>query len=226
MSRSLKLVIFDCDGTLVDSQHRIAAAMAEAYRAHGRPVPDRAHLLSTVGLSLSDAFSVLAQGDPTFPVRSFVDRYRAAFWAQRQSGLDLEPLFPGARETVELLSARPDVILGIATGKSQRGARAVLRHHHLLDRFASIQTADDAPSKPHPGMVLEAMRATGTSPEATIVVGDTVYDIAMAEAALVASLGVGWGYHPTAMLREAGALMVLDDFAALIPALEGIWGCG
>jgi phosphoglycolate phosphatase len=118
---------------------------------------------------------------------------------------------------------RADILLGIATGKSQRGVRAVLGHHDLLARFHTIKTADDAPSKPHPGMVQAAMKEAGVGPEHTIVIGDTSYDIAMAHAAGARAIGVSWGYHPAGDLHAEGADLVIDDYAALVPALESIW---
>ncbi len=133
----------------------------------------------------------------------------------RAPGSPVEPLYPGAADAIAELARRDDILLGIATGKSQRGVRLVLGHHGLLDRFITIQTADDAPSKPDPGMVLAAMRDAGAAPENTIVVGDTVYDMAMARAAGAAGIGVTWGYHPGAALAEAGALAVIDRFANL-----------
>lgn len=220
---ALKLIVFDCDGTLVDSQHMIVAAMGEAYQAHGLAAPARARLLSIVGLSLDEAFGVLGEDDPDFPVASMVERYREAFFALRAAEMHLEPLFPGAREAVEMLSGAPDTALGIATGKSQRGVRAVLSRHGLLDRFRVIKTADDAPSKPHPGMVVDAMRETGVTAADTVVIGDTAYDVAMAAAAGAASIGVSWGYHPVERLRQAGASAVIGDFSALQPALDAIW---
>lgn len=219
----MKLVIFDCDGTLVDSQHMIVAAMHEAYRAHQLPVPERTRLLSIVGLSLHQAFEHLGEGEADFPVTSMVAQYKAAFFALRAAGHHLEPLFPGAREAVEALSARGDVLLGIATGKSRRGVDAVLSRHDLLGRFHTIKTADDAPSKPHPGMVLEAAREAGVAPAHAIVVGDTVFDMTMAQAAGAGAIGVAWGYHPPASLRGAGALAVIEEFSALMPTLERAW---
>lgn len=219
----LKLVIFDCDGTLVDSQHMICAAMARAYAAHDLPCPSRARILSIVGLSLTEAFARLgAEGAPV-PLHALVESYKAAFQSLRQSPDHLEPLFPGARAALNKLSARDDILLGIATGKSQRGVRAVLGHHDLLERFHTIKTADDAPSKPHPGMVQAAMRDAGVGPKDTVVIGDTVYDIGMAHAAGAQAIGVSWGYHAATDLRTEGAAIVIDEFAALLPALKGVW---
>lgn len=223
MDNSLKLLVFDCDGTLVDSQHMIVAAMHSAYARHGIEAPARERLLSIVGLSLPNAFARLGEGDSAFPVASFVAAYREAFFALRQQELHLEPLFPGAREALDALAARGDVVLGIATGKSRRGVDAVLRRHGLLDRFLTIQTADDAPSKPDPGMVLAAMRETGAAPADTVVVGDTAYDVAMARAAGAGAIGVAWGYHRPDALVAAGAPVVIADFAELMPALARFW---
>jgi phosphoglycolate phosphatase len=216
-------VIFDCDGTLVDSQHMIVAAMTRAYDWHGIAVPPRETVLSVVGLSLPEAFETLGQGDPDFPVATMVERYKAAFHVMRDGEKHLEPLYPGAADAILSLSKRDDVLLGIATGKSQRGVRAVLGLHGLIDHFTTIKTAEDAPSKPNPGMVLEAMREAGVAAEDTVVVGDTVYDVAMARAAGATAIGVTWGYHPGSALADAGAFTVIEQFPALTPTLKRIW---
>lgn len=224
--KSLKLIVFDCDGTLVDSQHMICAAMQQAYEAHGLPVPPRDELLSIVGLSLPDAFRRLAGNDAradAYPLDGLVAQYKAAFAALRLSPAHLEPLYPGARDALDVLARRTDMLLAIATGKSQRGVRAVLGHHGLAERFATIQTADDAPSKPHPGMVLAAMRETGVAPHDTVVVGDTVFDVEMARAAGARAIGVGWGYHPAHALAAAGADAMIADFSELVGALDRLW---
>ena len=219
----MKLVIFDCDGTLVDSQHMIVAAMTKAYGAQGLPLPAREVLLSVVGLSLVEAFTKLGEGRDQFPAESLAGHYRDAFHAMRGPGAPVEPLYPGAAEAIADLAQRGDVVLGVATGKSQRGVRLVLGHHGLLEHFITIKTADDAPSKPHPEMVLAAMQDVGAAPENTIVVGDTVYDMEMARAAGASGIGVTWGYHPRAALEGAGAVAVIDRFATLVPTLDSIW---
>jgi phosphoglycolate phosphatase len=124
---------------------------------------------------------------------------------------------------VEQLAARDDVILGIATGKSQRGARAVLARHDLTGHFAIIKTADDAPSKPHPGMVQGAIGEAGVEPADTLMIGDSIYDMEMARAAGAYAIGVTWGYHTADALIAAGAQQVIEDFVELVPSLERLW---
>jgi len=223
MAKSLKLVIFDCDGTLVDSQHMVLSAMTKAYGAHDVPLPERETLLSVIGLSLMEAFTVLGKGNEGFPVAGLAEQYRLAFHALRNGGGEIEPLYPGAADAIRTLAQREDVVLGIATGKSQRGVRLVLGHHDLLEYFITIKTADDAPSNPDPVMVVHAMRGAGVDAANTIMVGDTVYDIAMARGAGASAVGVTWGYHRAAALTAAGAFAVIDEFPILVPTLEKMW---
>ena len=218
----MKLVLFDVDGTLIDSQRMICAAMHQAYRDHGLVCPPAAEVRAIIGLSLDDAFQKLSGGSD-HPLDSLATRYKQAFFTLREAGHDLPALYPGASEAIAGLAARPDVTLGLATGKSRRGAAAMIEQHGFHGVFTTIQTADTAPSKPDPGMVLEAMRETGISPENTVIVGDTVFDMQMAKSAGASALGVSWGYHPAADLHGAGALSVIDDFAALDPALAALW---
>ncbi len=211
----MKLVIFDCDGTLVDSQHMICAAMQRAYDAHGIICPPRERVLSIVGLSLREAFEVLGHEHADFPFDGMIEQYKRAFFDLRHSVEHQEPLYTGARDTILSLANRSDCLLGVATGKSQRGVRAILTHHDLLSHFATIKTADDAPSKPHPGMILEAMREVGAEPSDTLMIGDTTYDMAMARAAGVRGIGVAWGYHSADQLLSSGATELARSFADL-----------
>ena len=146
------------------------------------------------------------------------DHYRRAFLEMRIQPDHHEPLFPGARDALAALDAI-GVNLGIATGKGRRGLIATLDSHNLVNHFVTLQTADDGPGKPHPGMLRRAMQETGSEPERTVLIGDTVFDMEMARSAGVRALGVSWGYHPTDELQAAGAARIIDSFAQLIPAL-------
>ena len=219
------LIIFDCDGTLVDSQHVIVAAMEHAFLEAGQAAPAREAVLSIVGLSLPEAISrvkeihAIPQDDAL--LNRLLEGYKGAFNMLRQDPAHEEPMFPGARDGVLALAARDDVVLGIATGKSRRGVDRLIRVRGLEGCFATIQTADDAPSKPHPGMIEQAMNETGSAPEATLMIGDTTFDIEMAVNAGVTAIGVEWGYHPAEALHEAGADLVAEDFKTLLAAIDG-----
>jgi len=216
----LKLIVFDCDGTLVDSQHMICAAMQRAYDAQGIVCPPRETVLSIVGLSLREVFETLGREHKHFPIEGMIESYKEAFFELRHSPAHQEPLYPGARDAIVTLAGREDCSLGIATGKSQRGVRAILTHHDLLSHFSTIMTADDAPSKPDPGMLVNAMRETGAAPHDTVMIGDTSYDMEMARAAGVAAIGVNWGYHASDLLRASGAECVIESYAELDAVLE------
>lgn len=209
----MRLIVFDVDGTLVDSQNLIVAAQAEAFAAHGLPPPSRSRALSIVGLSLSEAFTALV--GPAGPVEELAESYRQAFGRLRADPAYHEPLFPGAGELLAELGRRDDVMLGIATGKSRRGVAHLLDRHDWRHLFATIQTADDAPSKPDPTMLHQAMAEVGAAPHETVMIGDTSFDMLMARGARVRALGVSWGYHPVAALREAGAESIVDRFMDL-----------
>lgn len=216
----MKLIIFDCDGTLVDSQHAIVAAMNAAFAAEGLWPPTRAEVLSVVGLSLASACQRLLPRPDRELAERLAHHYKAAFSDLRRRPEHEEPLFPGARQAIEQLSARGDTLLGIATGKSRRGVDALFEREGLGHYFTTVQTADDHPSKPHPSMIMVAMAEAGAPPQRTIMVGDTSFDVEMALSASVAALGVSWGYHPVQELVEAGAHMVIDDYGALLPAID------
>lgn len=220
----MHLVLFDVDGTLVDSQHMIVAAMNRAFESLGRTAPSRAETLSVVGLSLAEAMTRLvgADGGPR-AIDALAHAYKTAYFDLRRSGDDQEPLYPGARAALDALAARDDVLLGLATGKSHRGIRAILDLHDLHGRFATVQCADDHPSKPHPAMVLAALAETGVAPGRAVMLGDTVYDVEMGRSAGIVAIGVAWGYHPSRDLANAGATAVLADFADLTPALDRLF---
>lgn len=215
----LRLAVFDCDGTLVDSQANICRAMEAAYAGAGLPPPPRVAIRGIVGLSLVEAVAVLAPDAPPALHEQLAEDYKAAFRAMRAAGeLEVEPLYDGLVAALDTLSAA-GWLLGVATGKSDRGLAHVLAHHGLAGRFVTLQTADRHPSKPHPSMLHEAMAQAGTDPHMTAMIGDTSYDMEMARAAGVRAVGVTWGYHDAAQLWAAGADAVIHDYADVPGAL-------
>lgn len=220
-STPLRLVIFDVDGTLVDSQDHIHRAMQTAFASCELPCPPRAEVLSIVGLSLPEAFAVLAPAHPDRHV-ALVEGYKGSFRGLRGDE-GHAPLYPGAAEVLDALAGRADLLLGVATGKSRRGLRMMIEAFGFEGMFFTLQCADDHPSKPHPAMIEAALAETGCRPEDAVMIGDTSYDIEMARAAGVPAIGVSWGYHRPEALVAAGASMVLSDFAELPAALSTLW---
>ncbi len=215
------LIVFDCDGTLADSQHVITEAMRFAFQSAGLVAPDRSSVLRIVGLSLNEAVAALAPDQCEMKRDDVVRVFRERSAALRLNPAMREPMFQGAASLLRALAEREDVVLGLATGKSRRGVARIIEQNNLHGLFATIQTADDAPSKPHPAMLAQAMKETGASPETTVMIGDTSYDMLMAASANAASIGVTWGYHTKAELRRAGAKMIVHNFAELGHALNG-----
>ncbi|HEX6103589.1 MAG TPA: HAD-IA family hydrolase [Alphaproteobacteria bacterium] len=203
----LSLVVFDCDGTLVDSQHAIVACMREAFSVHGCAAPEEAAIRQVIGLSLDEAVARLAAAGA--PAEKVVEAYRQAFFAMRSRPDYNEPLFPGVAAALEALDAA-GVLLGVATGKARRGLLATLERHGLSGRFVTLQTADFNPGKPHPAMLLRAMAETGADPDRTVLVGDTSYDMEMARRAGARAVGVAWGYHDRRELEAAGADRIVE----------------
>jgi phosphoglycolate phosphatase len=213
-----RLAIFDCDGTLVDSQHNIIMAMNDAFDHAQLGPPGRAATLGVVGLSLIEAMQVLLpDADPKFHA-AMAENYKQAFWRLRGNGLVDEPLYDGIADAIDALEA-DGWLLGVATGKSDRGLAICLDHHGLTHRFVALQTADRHPSKPHPSMIETAMVEAGASPETTVMIGDTSFDMMMARTARVRALGVSWGYHPAEDLHAAGAHAVADHPRELMELL-------
>jgi phosphoglycolate phosphatase len=157
-----------------------------------------------VGLSLFEAMQAMLPDAEANMHMILAEDYKLAFQRLRGNGLVHEPLYEGVAELMDALE-RDGWLLGVATGKSDRGLKLCLDHHGLHARFVTLQTADRHPSKPHPSMIEQAMADAGAAPDTTIMIGDTSFDMAMARAAGVTALGVAWGYHQPQELLEAGA---------------------
>jgi phosphoglycolate phosphatase len=216
---TLRLAIFDCDGTLVDSQANICMAMEHAFEEAGMAPPSRHATRRIVGLSLVEAMRQLLPDEDDVLHREMAERYKAAFFKLRGNGLVDEPLYDGMAGVLSQLDEN-GWLLGVATGKSDRGLERCLDHHGITGLFVTLQTADRHPSKPHPSMVWQALADAGAEAANAVIIGDTVYDIHMGQAAGCRTIGVGWGYHPLDELREAGADHLVETMEELMIALE------
>lgn len=216
----IRLAIFDCDGTLVDSQHNICTAVEESFALNGIVAPPRNMIRRIVGLSLVEAMRMLLPDADDALHQRIAQDYKDAFFRLRSSGaMAEEPLYDGIAELLAGLSAQ-GWLLGVATGKSDRGLAHILAHHGIAHHFVTLQTADRHPSKPHPSMIETAMRDAGAEVTQTAMIGDTSFDMAMARAAGARAVGVAWGYHPPEELVAAGADVVVERVGALAAALE------
>ncbi|WP_323785938.1 HAD-IA family hydrolase [Thalassovita sp.] len=224
MNDALRLILFDVDGTLVDSQGDIVASMTSAFASEGMAPPARAAILGIVGLSLDVAMPKLAPGLEQAAYARLVDAYKASYMALRaaQGAQKNSPLYPHIRAVLDQLSTIDHYLLGVATGKSRRGLDALLAGHGMEHLFLTQQVADHHPSKPHPAMIMSALSETSIAAENAVMIGDTSFDMDMARAAGVGALGVGWGYHRAEVLAGL-ADDVIHDARDLPGAIERMW---
>ncbi len=216
------LIVFDCDGTLVDSQHAIVEAMSIAFRNHDIVPPTAQATRRTVGLPIGEAISRLLPDGEEGRLDDVVAHYKEAAYILRQQPEHEEPLYPGVTEVLESLLAK-GFQLGVATGKSRRGLQATLERHALSDHFVTLKTADDGPGKPNPDILQDAMSETGAAPETTVVIGDTTFDILMAVRARARAIGVAWGYHTPEELTATGAVHIAQSFTDLPSVIADLW---
>ena len=217
----IRLAVFDCDGTMVDSERSIADCMAEAFKAHGMAVPSAADVRRMVGLPLLEAVARLAPDAGGGVHERLRDGYKDAFTALRQADAVHEPLYEGVEESLAVFE-QAGYLLGVATGKAHKGLVNTLATHGLENRFVTLQTADKAQGKPHPEMLMNAMAETGAATADTVMVGDTSYDMEMARNAGTLAVGVAWGYHERRDLLVAGAHVVVESYADLFSTVEDL----
>ena len=214
MSDGIQLAVFDCDGTIVDSQNSIVAAMHAAFEQYSLDPPSAESVRRIIGLPLIEAIALLfpkGQAEVHLKLR---EGYREAYSSARERGRIHEPLFPGLGDAIDMLESA-GWILGVATGKSHAGLVNTLQSHSLLERFFTLQTSDKAAGKPSPDMLFKAMAETGADPRNTVMVGDTSFDMEMARNAGTLAIGVAWGYHNVDDLIAAGATAIVHSYAEL-----------
>ncbi|MDF2373768.1 MAG: HAD-IA family hydrolase [Rhizobiaceae bacterium] len=201
----MKLVLFDCDGTLIDSAAVIHACMELAFLESGHAAPDISRTKSIIGLTLDIAIAQMLERQVDDHIHHLVGRYKHHSLKMRSGSEAHEPFYDGIWDVLDVLRKEDEILLGVVTGKSRRGLDNLLAKHALEPSFITTRTADECPSKPNPAMVLECCCETGVDPAATIVIGDAIYDMQMARSAGATAIGVNWGYSNEQALRNAGA---------------------
>ena len=212
----MKLALFDCDGTLVDSGRLIHEVMARTFEHHGYERPHYDATKSIIGLTLDTAIARIMGVEVDDHIRAMMQHYKDIYGPVRQEPGFQEPLYHGVAEMIAALAARDDVLIGAVTGKSRKGLDLIRASHGFESVFFVSRTADDCPSKPHPAMVLECCADAGIDPADTIVIGDSVYDMMMAKSAGARALGVSWGYGEADALAAAGADAVVHEVAHIL----------
>ena len=210
--QDVQLILFDCDGTLTDSHGAIAKAMQKAFTDHDFTEPDYQDVLGIIGLSLIAAVERLAPAEMDTQTKQRIGESYASNYRATETSL---ALYPHVIETLETLSSR-GYLMGVVTGKSRGGLVRVLDQFDLHRFFPVWKTADCCHSKPHPAMVLECIDEMGMDAARTVVIGDSRFDIQMANAAGIASLGVSFGVEPADVLLGEGAITVIDEFKDIL----------
>jgi len=204
-----RLLVFDWDGTIIDSAATIAECIREASRSLGLEVPERERARHVIGLGLHDAMRIVVPELPAQRYPEFVASYREHFLARKDS----MRLFDGMRELLDGLSRKH--LLALATGKSRRGLDRDLELHNLGPYFAASRCADETHPKPHPAMLTEIMEEVAVQKNSSLMIGDTSHDLEMARAAGVDALAVTYGAHPEEGLRACEPLGCFSSVTGL-----------
>lgn len=207
-----ELVVFDWDGTIIDSAQKIANCLQASARDVGLPVPDTLAAKNIIGLGLEEAVQILFGSVSELQYKALIDAYRHHFVVADDTE---QRLFVGV-ESGLLKLQEAGVLLAVATGKSRAGLDRVFDEMNLRHHFVTSRCADEARSKPHPQMLYDILDVTAIAPERAVMIGDTTYDMQMASAANVTGLGVSYGVHDTTDLYDCDALHVVNSFQDVI----------
>lgn len=214
------LVIFDWDGTLIDSAGKIVGCMRQAAVDAGVLPVDEAGIRDIIGLGLDEALLRLYPDQPDAVREAIRQHYSTRFVAADQTPCDF---FPGVRAVLDSLR-QSELALAVATGKSRRGLNRVLGNLGMTEFFHGSRCADETASKPDPLMLRELCEEFGVAPKDAILVGDTEYDLEMARHIAMPSVGVSYGVHGPERLQRWQPLAILDEFSGLLPLLAARYG--
>jgi phosphoglycolate phosphatase len=217
MKKRFTLLVFDWDGTLMDSEARIVECVRASAEDLELEIPDDDSIRNIIGLGLSEAVTTLFPGADERLVDNVVERYRYHFLVKNETP---SPLFPGAEGVLRELEQR-GYLLAIATGKGRAGLDRVLEHTGLGDLFHATRCADETFSKPHPEMLLQIMDELGAAGEETVMVGDTEWDMQMARNAGAERVAVSYGAHAVERLLRHQPLTCLDSIGEISDWLLG-----
>jgi phosphoglycolate phosphatase len=208
--KQFDLIVFDWDGTLMDSTATIVRSIQSAARDLGLPVPRDEQASHVIGLGLQEAMQAVLPDLDAVMYPKMVERYRYHYLAKDPELV----LFAGVRAMLEELS-QAGYFLAVATGKSRVGLNRALNAAGLLSMFDATRCADETFSKPHPAMLQELTRELGQDIKRTVMVGDTTHDLLMASNAGAAAIAVEYGAHPISQLRTCAAVYSADSVAKL-----------
>jgi len=211
MTQTTQLIVFDWDGTLMDSEARIVDCMRASIEDLSLPSRSRQQMTEIIGLGLAEALAILYPKGTAAEHQALTERYRYHFVEANQTPT---ALFPGVKAMLAELSQQGH-FLAVATGKGRRGLDRVLEETNTKQYFHATRCADESFSKPHPQMLEEIMDSLGVENKDCLMVGDTEYDLQMANNAGVRSLAVSYGVHDLARLLNCKPLDCVDDIPAL-----------
>ena len=214
-----KLVLFDYDGTIVDSAKMIVKGAIEAFRMCGLPDPDPNKIRENIGKPLAIALDAYSPKGYEVKPEMISNAYRKWYAEQGRLGLQDEPLFPGMFKLIHNLKNNKEFFIGVATNKSRIALNNGLKKHNLKDIFDITLTMDEAEAKPDPDMAIQAMSKLNMEKKSTIIVGDTINDIGLGVNAGINSIGVAWGYNSIEMLRNEGANFIIKDSEELFDTI-------
>lgn len=221
--KTYQCVVFDWDGTLMDSIQKIVECLQAAAQDVGLPVPSRNAAKNIIGLGLHESMLAVFGDITEAKIAELVDRYKFHFLDKNQTK---QPLYPAVRSGLTALD-ETGAALCVATGKARRGLDRVMKQENLESFFMYTRCADESRSKPHPQMLLDILEYTALNPEKVLMVGDTSYDMEMAVGASIDAIGIAHGAHSQLELSSSGANHVFDNFKDLLnwllPRVEKVY---